>query len=503
MRTKTLILALAWAGLATGCGGGGGDGGGSGTPGPVASITVQPGSLALSPGESRQLTASLRDSSGRIVQNRIVTWTSDDATRASVSTTGLVLARSAGNVRVTATAEGKSTAVQVTVSLAPAVVSRVSLNIVAEALEEGRRLALEATAYDSSDNVVTGRPVLWASGDPEIASVAADGIVTALRPGVISVSASVEGRSAFATIRVYANYDFDLLYSKADVEVPPSLHLLEINDPAAVELPVFQPGVSASHAAPSPDGTRVAYVVYGNWDGTYWQSMIFVADRSGGAATRVTYLAARNEEPAWSPDGSRLAFSSQPFGQPANIWVIDVDGANAVNVTADQTGSSKRSPAWSPLPIGGSYRIAYALEENGASFLWTMRADGGDKRRVTSDALFFDSEPAWSPDGGTLVFQRTGGAIYGDLYLVGSGGGSARALMPANPLAFGQFGPTWSPDGRLIAFTSKHADGEHYQVWTVWADGTRLARRTQDLVRHEDPAWILHPAAGLATRTLP
>ena len=71
-----------------------------------------------------------------------------------------------------------------------------------------------------------------------------------------------------------------------------------------------------------------------------------------------------------------------------------------------------------------------------------------------------------------------------------SAGGAGRALMPANPLAYGQFGPTWSPDGRLIAFTSKHADGEHYQVWTVWADGTRLAQRTQELVQHADPVWI-------------
>jgi len=480
--------------LAAGCGGGDGDsGGGAAPPAAVDRISVSPAELTLARGDATQLRALLHDGSGKQLLGRTVSWSSDDASKVDVTTGGVVRALGAGSAKVTATAEGKSASAQITVVEPVGVVRRVILNVVSEVLEEGANFPLEATALDESNNVLPGRVVNWRSSDAGTASVAPDGVVTGLRPGIVSVTATVDGQTAAATIRVFAAYGFELLYSTSYVETPETLYLLDISDPAGVPLPVFGPGKSASHAAPSPDGTRIAFVVHGAWDGTYWQSMIFVADRDGANAQRLTYLPARNLEPAWSPDGMRIAFSSQVFGEPAEIWVMDADGSNLVNLTLDQPNASKYGPAWSPPFADGSHRIAYALESGGASALWTMRADGGDKRAITSDARFYDSEPSWSPDGGTIVFQRTGDAIFGDLYLVASNGGAGRALMPANPLAFGQFGPVFSPDGRLIVFTSKHADGSTYHVWTVWADGTRLAQRTQESLQHADPAWILRP----------
>lgn len=487
---RILLIASATALMAAGCASGSSGSGGSGSPAPVASVAITPAEVTMNRGDSMRLSATLRDGSGKPLQGKTVTWSSDDAAKVSVTAGGVVRALGAGSAKITAAAEGKSATAQVAVVEPASTVSRVTLDSVSELLEEGSSLQLEATAYDSADNVVTGRVVQWASSEPGTAGVAPDGLVTALRPGIVTVTATVEGSAASTTIRVFADYGFELLYGSAAVAAPEQVYSLDITDPAAVGVSIFGSSKIASHAAPSPDGTRIAFVVHGQWDGTFWQSMIFVADRDGGNAARLTYLPARNVEPAWSPDGSQIAFSSQPWGQAAEIWVMNTDGSNLVNLTADQPNASKRSPAWSP-PLGdGSHRLAYALETGGSSFIWTMGRDGRDKREITDDASFFDSEPAWSPDGSTLVFQRTGDAIFADLYLVPSMGGGARALMPANPLAFGQFGPTWSPDGRLIAFTSKHADGDVYQVWTVWPDGTRLAQRTQDPQTHSDPAWI-------------
>jgi hypothetical protein len=493
MKMRNLFIGSAVALLATGCSSGGGSGDDITPPAPVASIVVEPDDVTLNRGESMQLNATMRDVNGRILQGRSVTWSSDDTSKVTVTSLGVVEAHSAGNAKITVNAEGKNATAQVLVVEPPGSVSRVELNTASELLEEGASFQLEATAYDASDNILTGRGVSWTSYEPGIASVAPGGLVTALRPGLVEVTAVIEGKQASATIRIFADYPFELIYEKTDVGVPNELFTLDISDPAGVALPVFAPGATASHASPSPDGNRIAFVVHGQWDGTFWQSMIFVADRSGGNARRLTYLPARNLEPAWSPDGSRIAFSSQPSDEDADIWIMNVDGSGLVNLTADHPAANERSPAWSPQLAGGTYRIAYSLESGGASSLWTMRPDGSDKLQITWNPDLYDSEPAWSPDGLTLVFQRVGTAIFGDLYLVSSTGGEARALMPANPLAFGQFGPTWSPDGHLIAFTSKHGDGELYQVWTVWADGSRLAQRTQDLQQHLHPAWIRRP----------
>ena len=119
-----------------------------------------------------------------------------------------------------------------------------------------------------------------------------------------------------------------------------------------------------------------------------------------------------------------------------------------------------------------------------------MRDDGGDKVRLTSSTTANDDQPAWSPDGSRIVFQRSSPSIFGDLYWVdATAGGEGAALMPVmGPLAGPQFSPAWSPDGQLVAFSSRHASDE-YQVFTVWADGTRLAQRTYS-GEHADPVWI-------------
>lgn len=487
---RILLMLIGVSSVVAGCGGGGSDSGGQApSPAAVASLVVTPTELTLNVGDLRQLEATMRDAQGAVLQARAVTWTSGDASKIAVTASGVVSALSAGATTVMASAEGRSATARIAV-LAPHVpVDRVALDVVSELIEEGSSLQITATAFDAGSTIITGRGVRWSSSDPETVGIEADGRVTALRPGVVSVTATIDGKSAAATIRVFASYAFDLLYGVADVAAPDVLHSLDLNDPAAVPTPVFPQGRPASHGAPSPDGARIAFVVYGESNGSGWPSTIFVADRNGANAQRITSGSARNTAPAWSPDGRQIAFSSQVLGESADIWVVNIDGSNAVNLTADQPGS-KRTPAWSPQLGAGGYRIAYGLEAGGFGHLWTMAADGSDKRPVTSNPEHFDTEPAWSPDGGTLVFQRTGAATFGDLYLVSSTGGAGRALMPRNALAHAQLAPAWSPDGRLIAFASKHSDGEHYEIWTVWSDGTRLARRSSGFGNHSDPAWI-------------
>ena len=230
---------------------------------------------------------------------------------------------------------------------------------------------------------------------------------------------------------------------------------------------------------------RIAYVVR-----TATETAIYAAYRAGGTGVRLTTSPGTWDQPAWSPDGTQIAFRGREPGQGADIWVMAADGSAPVNLTASHGATSQSSPAWSPRPIDGSYRIAYSHSEGGMGHLWTMRADGTDKRQVTSSTINYDDMPDFSPDGSLLVFLRSGPGIFGDLYVVESTGGTGRALMPfIGPIAGPQLEPSFSPDGNLVAFVSRHAD-EHYQIYTVWSNGTRLVRRTSDPFDHSSPAWI-------------
>jgi hypothetical protein len=478
--------------LLAACGGGGSGGGSSGggtPPAAVAIVEVQPAEVGMTVGEATRLQAIVKDAQGNVLQGRAVVWSSSNSTQAAVDTDGTIRALSAGAVQVTASVEGREGAARVTVQELPATVARVAISGLASPLEEGDYLQLQATAYDAVGNVVAGRVARWTSSSSGIAEVSQQGRVTALRPGTSLIRAQIDGSSADVPVRVVANHGYQLLVSSSVSGEPERTVRLDISDPASVPVPMF-PGRYSSQAVASPDGRRIAVVTYSRLANGQLESRIYVVDPDGSNLVQVGTAPGVREDPAWSPDGTQLAYSYRPQGAGADVWVANADGSQARSLTSDQAATHKRSPAWSPRLPDGSYRIAYVVESNGTMKIWSMRADGTAKSAVTTEPEFADDEPAWSPDGSKIAFTRSGAAVFGDLYVVASVGGVARALMPANPLAFGQFSPAWSPDGRMIAFTSKHGGGDQYQVWTVWSDGTRLAQRTFEAADYSDPAWF-------------
>lgn len=176
------------------------------TPPPVASVTVAPTTLTLFVGTGGTLTATLRDAAGGTLSGRAVTWTSSNASVATVASTptgATVTAVAPGTTTITATSEGISGTAAVTVALVP--VASVAIAPSAPAVPLGATVALTATTRDSAGGALTGRTVAWTSSAPAVATVTPAGAtttVTALAVGTTQVTATSEGRSAVVTVTV-------------------------------------------------------------------------------------------------------------------------------------------------------------------------------------------------------------------------------------------------------------------------------------------------------------
>jgi uncharacterized protein YjdB len=169
---------------------------------PVATVTVTPASVNLQIGQTSQLTATLKDANGNVLTGRTVTWSSDNASAATVSGTGLVTASGPGTANITAMSEGKSGTASVTVSNTP--VASVTVTPATASLSVGQTAQLTATPKDANGNPLIGRAVAWSTSNGSVATVSATGVVTAAGAGSATITATSEGKSGTATITVTA-----------------------------------------------------------------------------------------------------------------------------------------------------------------------------------------------------------------------------------------------------------------------------------------------------------
>ncbi|MBD0320865.1 MAG: Ig-like domain-containing protein, partial [Gemmatimonadetes bacterium] len=158
---------------------------------------------ALAIGATAALAATAYDAQGNVLTGRTVTWTSSDGRIVGFEAGSTIRGIAEGTARVTATVEGASAAVRVTVLPPNPVVTRLVVQPDTLSLAPGATGALRATAYDARGNVMTGHPVAWASSASAVATVSG-GTVTAVAAGTAEVVATVDGISASAQVRVRA-----------------------------------------------------------------------------------------------------------------------------------------------------------------------------------------------------------------------------------------------------------------------------------------------------------
>jgi Tol biopolymer transport system component len=231
----------------------------------------------------------------------------------------------------------------------------------------------------------------------------------------------------------------------------------------------------------SPDGSRIAFAqaVPGA------DVKIFVADPDGSHAVAIGTDRAPHAL-VWSPDGTRLAFVSGDYQSGYRVVVVRADGSGSSTVSLDASVVSP--PSWSP----DGTELAFATTND--TDIAAAKADGSGRRLLVQDSTQ-DTAPSWSPDGSQIAFFRD---LYGRyvLYSIRPDGSGLHQLgqTQADPLA----PPQWSPDGSRIVFGGREIAGYsrygyYYRsnVYVIGADGAGERRLTDSpfLSAGSTPSW--------------
>jgi Tol biopolymer transport system component len=257
--------------------------------------------------------------------------------------------------------------------------------------------------------------------------------------------------------------------------------IYSINQDGSGETRLTDDPAADTEPAWSPDGTKIAFVSERDPSDpgcddfeTQCNSEIYVMNADGSAETRVTRtITAREFLPTWTPDG-RLSFERVDYcdaqGCPVSIFTANPDGSGEVRFPAGQNASE---PAWSP----DGTRIVYLGSTFDSGGLFTANPDGTGRLPFDDSGSF----PDWAPDGSLIVFAHASLQT----------GHSIATKMPDGTglTVFGQPGqlPHWSPDGTKITF-SRPVNGVE-QIHVMNADGSAAAPVTNDATGDHFPNW--------------
>lgn len=218
----------------------------------------------------------------------------------------------------------------------------------------------------------------------------------------------------------------------------------------------------------SPDGREVIYTSYkrGNPD-------LYKRALSSTVEVPVSSRSGLNITGAWSPDGNRIALGLSKDGN-TEIYTVARDGSSPNRLTVSHAANV--SPAWSP---DGS-KIAFVSDRLGRPQLFVMDANGGNTRRFSSGGGY-TANPAWSPKGDKLAYARTNGSF--QIFVANADGSNEIQLT----FEGNNERPRWSPDGRLIAFSSRRGGQEAIYVMRV--DGSGQTRVSRNKGNSLHPVW--------------
>ncbi len=271
-----------------------------------------------------------------------------------------------------------------------------------------------------------------------------------------------------------------VVYEHLNVLVTSDIFTMNPDGSDLVQLTNATEGSTHESPAWSPDGTRIAFSHQDRTTGR--EKGIYVINADGSNRVRLTNSDGLGEDyaPSWSPDGSKIAYHTTNSNIP-QIMVINSDGSNPQQLTDFQTS---QNPQWSPdgtkiVFESNRYELGNARKE-----IYVMNADGSNATRLTFNPDTDDGNPRWSPDGSKIAFWSLRGGT-GGTYVMDADG--ANLTQVAN---MGQSIVNWSPDGTQFIFGARPGSEVNFDIYTINIDGTDLERITETENLLEDaPDW--------------
>jgi len=364
-------------------------------------------------------------------------WSVADPTIASFDVqTGLLTGRAVGKTQLIVRGPGAGLAVTWNVSVIAGAVKftqpRVGIGL-------NQRHTLRANYADDQGNVLgPASNLTWSSDNAQIATVGEDGTVSGVGYGHARITATGAGGKT-TTADIYVVGEIVVASSRAFPNTPGKFQLYAVERSNLAQLTKLTPDTtSASDPAFSPDGSRIAFV--SQRDGN---AEIYVMNADGTGATRLTNDPQPDGRPGFTPDGQSVVFhSARPAGKQ-QIWVVNVDGTGLTQLTRDSVNSA---PSVSP----DGQTIAYVSQRNKDADIWLMARDGSNQRQFTRSPQQRESDPHFLRDGtlAYLVERREGNRTVQQVMRADLATGATTALTGTD-LAIASF--AIAPAGDLVA----------------------------------------------------
>ncbi|PYS69866.1 MAG: hypothetical protein DMF69_15510, partial [Acidobacteria bacterium] len=374
---------------------------------------------------------------------------------------------------------------------------------------------------DALNNPVANALIICAASNVSTTTTNASGnyVCSGLQPGVVTVTAIKAGlaftpfRQTFTNLTSNQVQNFTgatltgLTNKFAFVGSPgfiPDIYIMNAN--GSNRLNLTGTTETEEHPAWSPDGTKL---LFSSYQTDTHSNEIFKINADGSALSRLTSNVFDESDPAWSPNSTKIAFtrevSSGPGGNADNsdIFVMNQDGTNAIDLTPTHLGDDY-SPTWSP----NSARIAFVrqldvlgLSDNADIFV--MNADGTGLTRLTNNAVFVD-DLAWSPDGTKIAFSRRLSSSQYHLFVMNADGSGQTQLTSSpvgDPFFSSSTSPSWSPDSSKLVFSRFSSGQSIRKLFVINVNGTGFAALSDPTVSgsETEPAW--QPTAQPVTGT--